>query len=234
MSYLPARLDAAIKAVLPLEGTELIGIGTNLACLNGIIPTAEKMSRLSAEAKRIEDTYGISLRIISGGNSANHEWLTSAQDVGRVNHLRIGEALLLGRETVHRRAISGLAIDAFVLVGEVIEVKTKPSRPYGQGGQSAFGRTPAFRDVGPIRRAIVALGVQDIDPSATHPRVHAQVLGACSDEFVLYDQDASLSVGSEVKFDLEYSSLLRVMTSPYIQKAYSSGPHRDPQSDGRP
>jgi predicted amino acid racemase len=231
---LPAQLDAAVKAVLPLEGIELIGIGTNLACLNGIIPTAEKMSRLSVEAERIEDTYGISLRVISGGNSANHEWLTSVQDVGRVNHLRIGEALLLGRETVHRRAISGLATDAFALVGEVIEVKTKPSRPFGQVGQDALGCPTTFMDVGPIRRAIVALGAQDIDPSATHPRVHGQVLGACSDELVLFDQDSSLSVGSEVKFDLGYSSLLRVMTSPYVQKVYSSAPHRDLQSDGSP
>jgi len=229
----PSQLDTVIEAVLPLEGIELVGIGTNLVCLNGIIPTADKMRRLSAEAERIEDTYSIDLRVVSGGNSANHEWLVSTKDVGRINHLRIGEALLLGRETVHRRAISALATDAFALVGEVIEVKTKPSRPFGQVGQDALDHTPTFRDVGSIRRAIVALGAQDIDPAAIHPQRHTRLLGACSDQLVLHDQDASLTVGSEVRFDLGYSALLRVMTSPYVQKAYSSTPHRDLQSDVR-
>lgn len=218
---MPSRLDAVTEKVLGLRSVTLVGIGTNLACLNGIQPTAAKMSELSELAVRIESKYDIHLEIVSGGNSANHRWLLSADDVGRINHLRIGEAILLGCETVHRQPIVGLATDAFTLVGEVIEVKTKPSRPFGKGGQDAFGREPTFKDFGNIRRAIVALGEQDVDPCALRPRGGAEVLGASSDQLVLHDKDASLRLGGEVKFGVGYGALLRAMTSPYIEKRYS-------------
>ena len=223
---LAADLDTAVEATLPLAGVSLAGIGTNLACLNGVIPSAEKMQRLSAEAARIEKEYGIALPVISGGNSANHDWLANTQDVGRINNLRIGEALLLGREAVRRRPIDGLSNDAFCLVGEVIEVKTKPSRPSGRTGLDAMGRQPVFQDQGSMRRAIVALGAQDIDPSGVRPRGDLDIVGACSDQLVLHDRAAALHVGSEVRFDLTYSALLRVMTSPYVHKAYLATPRQ--------
>ena len=46
-------------------------------------------------------------------------------DVGRVNDLRLGEAILLGREPLDRQPIDGLHTDAFTLVAEVIESKVE-------------------------------------------------------------------------------------------------------------
>jgi predicted amino acid racemase len=217
---MPARLDDIIEPVLALRGIHLAGLGTNLACLSGVVPTEAKMSEFCALVEGVEHDYGVSLEVVSGGNSANHGWVMSLADVSRVNHLRIGEAILLGRETVSRRAISGLATDAFTLVGEVIEVKDKPSRPYGEIGLDAFGRKPVLSDTGPMRRAIVALGRQDIDPNAICPRLPAEIVGACSDQLVLHDRSGGLRVGSEVEFDVAYGALLRAMTSRYIEKAY--------------
>jgi predicted amino acid racemase len=217
---LPADLHDVIEQVLALRGVRLVGLAANLACLNGVVPTEAKMAQFSGLVERVEAHLGLSLEIISGGNSANHNWVMSGADVGRVNHLRLGEAILLGRETVNRRPIAGLATDAFTLIGEVIEVKTKPSRPYGEIGLDAFGRIPVSRDTGPMRRAIVALGEQDIDPGAIRPRVQAEIVGACSDQLVLHDRSGRLAVGSKVKFDVGYGALLRAMTSPYIQKVY--------------
>jgi len=217
---LPADLEPAVEQVLGLDGIELAGLGTNLACFGGIRPTEAKMQALSAIAEGIERAFGMRLALVSGGNSANYQWFVSTQDVGRVNHLRIGESILLGCDTLNRKPIPGLHTDAFTLVGEVIELKTKPSRPYGQVAQNAFGHTPVFEERGPARRAILALGRQDVDVSAIKPRADVDVIGASSDHLILEARDPGLEVGKEIEFDVAYGALLRAMTSPYVEKVY--------------
>ena len=219
---LPPDIEPIVEETIGLEGIELIGIGTNLACFGGIRPTEANMRRLSVIAGHIQRKCGINLEIVSGGNSANYQWFVSTPDVGRINHLRIGEAILLGCDTLTRQQIPGLYTDAFTLVAEVIELKTKPSKPYGEIGQNAFGHAPVFEDKGYIRRAILALGEQDVDVSAIRPWVKADVLGASSDHLILDVRDSDLEVGAEVRFDVGYSALLRAMTSPYVEKVYQS------------
>jgi predicted amino acid racemase len=218
---LPSNVESAVEETMGLEGVELMGIGTNLACFGGVRPTGANMWELSSIADNIQRRYGINFAIVSGGNSANHQWLVSTPDVGLINHLRIGEAILLGCDTLSRKKIPGLYADAFTLVAEVIELKTKSSQPYGEVAQDAFGRVPVFEDKGCIRRAILALGEQDVDVSAIEPRIKADILGASSDHLILdATGDSGLEVGAEVRFDVNYGALLRAMSSPYVEKVY--------------
>ncbi len=133
---MPADLEDMVRAVLCLPNIILLGIGTNLACQGGVAPDADNMAELSALAESIEQTFGIHLRLISGGNSANLDWVLSDTDTGRVNHLRLGEAILLGCEPLARQPITGLYTDAITLVAEVIESKTKPAQPWGRIAQA--------------------------------------------------------------------------------------------------
>jgi predicted amino acid racemase len=217
---LPGDVESVVREVIGLPGIELIGVGTNLACFGGIRPTETNMRELSAIASTVRRMFGVNLEIVSGGNSANYQWFVSTPDVGLVNHLRIGEGILLGCDTLTRERIPGLYTDAFTLVAEVIELKTKPSRPYGEIAQDAFGHVPAFEDNGNVRRAILALGRQDVDVSAIEPRIEADILGASSDHLILDVRDPDLGVGDEVRFDVGYGALLRAMTSPYVEKVY--------------
>jgi predicted amino acid racemase len=219
---MPSDLEPTVDQILKLEGVRLVGIGTNLACFGGIRPTQAKMQKLTAIANRIQHKYGLKLELVSGGNSANYQWFVSTLDVGSVNHLRVGESILLGCDPLTRKPIPGLYVDAFTLSAEVIELKTKPSKPYGEVAQDAFGHTPTFTDNGYGKRAILALGRQDVDISAVQPRVDADVVGASSDHLILSVGDAGLVVGTQVQFDVQYSALLRAMTSPYVEKAYYS------------
>ena len=182
------------------------------------------MQELSAMARNLQQRCGINFEIVSGGNSANYQWFVSTPDVGLVNHLRIGEAILLGCDTLTRERIPGLYTDAFTLVAEVIELKTKLSQPHGETAQDAFGRVPVFAGKGSTERAILALGRQDVDGSAIKPRIKADVLGASSDHLILDVSGLGLEVGAEVRFDVGYSALLRTMTSPYVEKVYLSRP----------
>ena len=221
---LPSDVEPVVAEVMDLRGVKLIGVGTNLACFGGVRPTEASMQELSAMAGNLQQRYGINFEIVSGGNSANYQWFVSTPDVGLVNHLRIGEAILLGCDTLTRERIPGLYTDAFTLVAEVIELKTKLSQPYGEIAQDAFGRVPVFGGKGNMESAILALGRQDVDASAIKPRIEADVLGASSDDLILDVSGLGLEVGAKVAFDVGYSALLRAMTSPYVEKVYVSRP----------
>jgi len=217
---LPSDLEPVVKETLGMQGVKLAGVGTNLACFGGVKPTEANMQELSAIVDNLQRKFGINFEVVSGGNSANYQWFVSTPDVGLINHLRIGEGILLGFDTLIRERIPGLYTDAFTLVAEVIELKTKPSKPYGEIAQDAFGHVPVYEDKGNIRRAILALGMQDVDISAIKSRVKVNVLGASGDHLILDARDSGLEVGVEVRFDVNYGALLRAMTSPYVEKVY--------------
>lgn len=217
---LPAALDETIEQVLGQRGIVLAGIGTNLACFGGIKPNDEKLDRLSLIASEIEEQFGIVLQVVSGGNSANYDWFMSTDNISRVNNLRLGESIFLGRETLHRKPIPGLFTDAFRLVTEVIESKMKQSKPTGEVCQDAFGNVPEFPDRGQMRRVILGIGLQDVLVSGLTPCLDIDILGASSDHILIDAKDSALKVGDEVEFNLNYGALLSSMTSPYVARSY--------------
>ncbi len=217
---MPVLLEKVVRAVLRLPNILFMGIGTNLACRSGVSPDSRNMAELSALADSIDATFGPIVNTVSGGNSANLEWALSGGNTGRINNLRLGEAMLLGCEPLHRSPIEGLHTDAITLIAEVIELKNKPSQPWGTIAQAAFGEVISGRDRGNITQVILALGRQDIDPDGLTPPPGLSILAASSDHLVV-DTSAypgNLKVGTKIPFQLDYSALLRAMTSPFIAK----------------
>jgi len=216
----PCDLSAFFRQVLALSHLEIVGMGCNLACYGGVKPDARNMQELSTQVDRLEKEFCLDLKIISGGNSANYDWYTQGRDTDRINNLRLGESILLGRETVHRAAIPGLHTSAFQLFGEVIESKRKPSLPLGEICQDAFGLVPQLQDRGMHQRSIVALGRQDVLVSGLSPRQAVTILGASSDHLIVDSGDRVLGIGEAIQFDLDYGALLAAMTSPFVCKAF--------------
>ncbi len=217
---MPFDLENTVNEVIRLKGIKLAGIGTNLACFGGIKPNNEKMEYLSSIAKDIEKKFGLALEFVSGGNSANYDWFISTKNVGKINNLRLGESIFLGCETLERKTIDGLFTDVFTLITELIESKTKPSLPYGDIGQDAFGNIPKFSDLGLMRRAILGVGLQDVLVSGLTPISNIDILGASSDHIIINAKQSEIKVGDTIKFNLNYGALLSAMTSPYINKIY--------------
>ncbi len=161
------------------------------------------------------------LKYISGGNSSSLPLLASGKMPVRVNHLRIGEAILLGRETVNREKWPGTDQDAFVITGEVIELKEKPSVPIGEIGQDAFGGKPTFEDKGSIKRAILNIGRQDVDIDGLEPVDKGiSILGGSSDHLLIdaTEAEGQIKLGSILSFYPGYGALLNAMTSGYVEK----------------
>ncbi len=215
---MPEDVTDTVRETFNLPNIDFKGIGTNLACRSGVSPDSRNMAMLSVLADSIETALGLSVDIVSGGNSANLEWALSGAELGRVNDLRLGEAILLGCETLHRQPIDGLHTDAITLCAEVIEAKVKPSKPSGTIAQTAFGEAPPVTDRGLVTQAILAVGQQDIDPSGLQAPTGIEVMGASSDHLILESDCFELSVGAEVTFQLNYSALVRAMTCPFVSK----------------
>lgn len=216
----PQDLSSFFRQVLALSHLEIVGMGSNLACYGGVKPDTKNMHELSTQADRLEQEFCLDLKIISGGNSANYDWYNRSQSTDRINNLRLGESILLGRETLHRIAIPGLHTRAFQLVGEVIESKRKPSIPRGDVGQDAFGNIPHFQDRGVHQRSIVALGRQDVSVAGLSSPQGITIIGASSDHLILDSADQVLEIGKEIQFDLDYGALLAAMTSPFVHKIF--------------
>lgn len=221
---MPEHLESAVRETLFLPNLVFQGIGSNLACRSGVSPDSRNMAELSALADSIEANLGVSVPTVSGGNSANLEWVLSGAETGRINHLRLGEALLLGREPLHRQVIKELHTDAITLKAEVIESKCKPTQPWGEIAQSAFGEVGPTYAKGSITQTIFAIGRQDVDFAGLDPPSGITILAASSDHLVVDSSNypGGLAVGSEVPFQLNYSALLRSMTSPFVTKTMYS------------
>ncbi len=209
------------EEIIKLKGVELAGIGTNLNCFGGIIPTVENLTRLSNIAAEIEKKCGITLRIVSGGNSGSIHMITGKIMPEKINNLRLGEAILFGWETSYQQNIEGAKRDVFTLEAQIIELKEKPSVPIGEFGLNAFGEKPIFVERGQMLRAIVACGRQDVSYEQLKPfDEKIEILGSSSDHMILDVTHSATKyrVGDIVKFRPSYGALLSLSTSEYVYK----------------
>lgn len=222
----PDRVLEVLRGAVGLPNLDILGLGCNLACYGGVIPTETNMRRLIEVRDRGREATGLALDLLSGGNSANLPLLASGNMPKEINHFRIGEAIVLGRNVIDRSPWPGTRQDTFRLVAEVVEVERKPSVPIGERGQDAFGGTPEFEDRGVRLRAICNLGRQDVVVDGLEPEMPGlRILGGSSDHLILDVEEAAepVRVGDELGFWPGYGALLALSTSPYVQKVVLGG-----------
>lgn len=207
--------------IIKIPGVHLKGIGVNLTCYGGVLPSKENIDELVAIGEEIEKKYKVKLDIISGGNSSSLKLMDEGGMNQRINLLRLGESIVLGMETADGTHIPGTHRDVFTLVAEIVELKDKPSVPIGVIGLDAFGQKPVFTDRGDMKRAIAAIGRQDARIDGLIPRdSEILIIGASSDHMILDVTDCKkeYKVGDLLEFDLSYGGLLSVCTSEFVSK----------------
>ena len=216
---LPESVLQLGRFILQQDSIDWCGIGTNLTCYGGILPTPEKMHQLLAIKQNIARELGHELNIVSGGNSSSLSLLLTGQMPEGISHLRLGESLLLGRETAKGAPVEGMHGDLFRLEAEVIEVQVKGSVPEGERGMDAFGKVPEFEDIGDHTRAILAIGKQDVPIDELVPLdAGVRILGGSSDHMILDVEGTGVKIGDILAFGVNYPVLLQAMTSPYVAK----------------
>ncbi len=217
----PTEVNATVEEILKLKNIRLVGMGVNLTCYGGVIPDENNLGQLCQLAKEVEEKFGIQLDIISGGNSSSLYLLDKNKMPTKINNLRPGEALLLGRETAYGEDLPNTYPDVFTFKAQIIELKEKQSVPIGEIGMDAFGNKPTYTDRGVRKRAILGIGKQDVNPDYLVLKDQKIiVLGASSDHLILdvTDSDTAYQVGDVVEFGVEYGSLLQLMTTEYVEK----------------
>ena len=207
-----------------LDNIELAGIGTNLSCYGSVIPTTENLTKLCDVAEIIEKRLGRKLDIISGGATTTLPLLVNGEIPKKINHLRVGEAILSNQDLslYWKTDIEGLKKDTFILKAQIIEINEKPTYPIGELSINAFGDKPEYIDKGVRKRAILALGNQDLgNVSKLVPKDEdIIILGGSSDHTIIdiHECKENYKLGDIVEFNILYQAMLFATQSQFINK----------------
>lgn len=208
-----------VEDVLNLSNIELYGVGTNLTCYGAVIPTKNTLKKLEEVCRNVESTFGITLQLKSFGNSSSIYLLSTEDDYSYFNNLRLGEAIVFGRETAYGQDLENMYNNVFTFEAEIVELYEKPSIPEGDIGVNAFGEKVVFKDKGVMKRAILAFGKQDVnynDLIIIDKRIN--IIGGSSDHTIIEILEGNYAVGDKIKFNLSYGGLLALSTSKYVYK----------------
>ena len=218
--------DVAAKVETEMDNLELAGIGTNVGCYGSLLPTVEKLEELVGIAEKIEARIGRKLEYISGGATSSFMRVMDGNIPKRINHLRIGEGILLNVDLAlyYNYFFKDMHQDVYTLKAEVIEVKTKPSVPVGELGVDAFGHTPEYPEKGMRRKALLGMGKVDYGSTdEIFPRDKGiEILGASSDHTILDITESKIDykVGDIVEFDINYASMVYVTNCRNVRIAF--------------
>jgi predicted amino acid racemase len=217
-------IKLALYVEYDLNNLYLEGIGTNLSCYGSVAPSTENLNRLAEAATEIEEKLNRNLNIVSGGGTTTLPLLVRGGVPKKINHLRIGEGINNTQDLplYWDTNIEGLDPDVFVLKAQIVELNEKPTHPIGQLMVNAFGDLPHYDDRGIRKRAIVALGNQDLGGSSRLvPKDKDMiVLGASSDHTILdiHDCKSQYKLGDIVEFNILYQAMLMTSLSDYVHK----------------
>ena len=211
-----------------LPNLRLRGVGTNHACMNGVLPTYENLSFLVEGAEAVEQAIGRSLEIISGGSSINLLLLRDGinQMPARINHLRLGGTIANPMNIRVNRGVSfpGMREDTIRLTAEIVEIHEKASAPKGQSTKNWAGEAVSREDKGRRLRAILALGSQDVGDAGTLIPVDpgVEVVGCSSDHTIVdvTDSGRNWKSGDTMTFQTRYAHMLYAFSGKHVDVAY--------------
>lgn len=213
------------KKIFELPNISVSGIGANLNCLSGIMPSRDKLIQMSLYEQLIEAKFGKKIDFVSGGSSVMIPLLFKKQIPKGVNHFRIGETLFFGIDLFTNKTIPKMKDDVFLLYAEIIEITQKSIVPYGNLEENPSGETVEINpeDYGKNHsRGILDIGLLDISKTEFITPVDKNIsfIGASSDMLVvdLSETNKKYKVGDLVSFKMKYMGALLVMNSEYIEK----------------
>ena len=211
-------------SIFKLPNIAISGIGTNINCLNGVLPSQDKLIQLGLYEQLIEAKFNTKIPWVTGGTSVIIPMLFKHQVPESVNHFRVGETLYFGGDLLSEGTIEGMQSDVFKLFAEIIEITEKPKVPIGHMAENPSGEVFEIdeNDFGEnMHRAILDIGLLDISTEfliAEDEKI--TVVGASSDMLVIDigDSEKKYKVGDLVSFKLKYMGALGLLNSDYVDK----------------
>lgn len=210
--------------VFELPGINVIGLGTNLNCLHGVMPDEDKLIQLVLYKQILELKFNVEIPYVSGGTTVTIPLILWEQLPKGVNHFRIGEGLFFGKNLFSGGTIEGMDSSVFELFCQIIEVSEKPMVPSGELGTDPQGNNYEINEEERGKksyRAILDIGYLDIDPDyILNTYDDIEILDASSDMLVLDvgKNPNNFQVGDFINFQLTYMGALSILNSNYIEK----------------
>ena len=224
---IPELVELA-KLCESLPNLRLRGVGTNHACLNGVLPSWENLSFLVEGAEAVETAIGRKLDMISGGSSINLLLLKDGvnQMPPRINHLRLGGSIANPMNIRLGRGLTfpGLREDSVCLTAEIVDIHEKASAPKGESTKNWAGQVVQQVDKGRRLRAILALGSQDISDAKTLIPMDegVEIVGCSSDHTIVdvTDTGKDWHWGDTLTFKVRYANMLYAFTGDHVTVEY--------------
>lgn len=210
--------------IFRLPNIKVTGIGANLNCLNGVMPSADKLIQLSLYKQLIETKFDRKIPWVTGGTSVVIPLVKKRMIPAGVNHFRVGETLFFGADLFENTTMKGYHDDVLKLFAEIIEITEKPVIPVGELEANPSGEVFEIKEEDYGRtayRAILDIGLLDIQPQFLIPdNPKIEISGASSDMLILDlgENPLNYKVGDLVGFRLKYMGALGLMNSNYIVK----------------
>lgn len=213
------------EQVFSLPNIEIKGIGTNLNCLSGVMPTQDKLIQLSLYKQLIEAKFKVKIPWVSGGTSVAIPLMLKNARPMAINHFRVGEAVFFGKDLFTGETIKGMNNDVFKLYAEIIEITEKPNNPIGELGENVSGNTFEIDENIDLShtslRAILDIGLLDMQPKyleSCDPNII--IVDASSDMMIIdiTNSKKTYKVGDLIDFKLQYMGALYLLNSNYIDK----------------
>lgn len=221
---LPEDVVRSVRSILEFRSPylKLTGIGTNLACCSGTLPTEANMSVLNDVALDVERQLGHRFEKVSVGGSIMLDWLESHQLPRQINELRIGEAILLGTIPSINRRHHALFHDAFLFKGVILEVKEKPV-PVGRNGPEVVCGGRAVVKSRVRKRAVVDFGRINTVPDDLQCLDSNVLYVGCTSDYSVFDVtecSSPLAPGDEICFIPNYRAMTQSLISPYVTREF--------------
>ncbi len=210
--------------IFDLPNIEITGIGANLNCLHGVMPSQDKLVMLSLYKQLIEAKFNREIPWVTGGTSVVIPLLFRKQVPKGFNHFRVGEMLYFANDLFSGEIVEGMESDVFKLYAEVIEITEKPKIPIGAMEENPSGEMFEINedDYGKItERAILDVGLLDMSTEYLVPEDEGITISGASSDMIVVDLSESKNtykVGDLVGFKLKYMGALGLLNSDYIEK----------------
>ena len=218
--FCPDELTEAAQKLRQLKGgVRVLGVGANFACASGVLPSREKLEVMVACRDHVQREIGYPLEIISCGGTCCLELFERGFVPKGINHFRVGEAMLLGIDSARMRTLPPLHRDGVRVAAQVVEIRSKPSKPDGKIGADAMGHVVVFEDRGIRKRLLLGMGKQDLSIEGLIPvDAGVEIVTASSDHLILDVENATreFHYGDVVEFYLHYAEMMSAAVSPYM------------------
>ncbi|NBB89119.1 MAG: alanine/ornithine racemase family PLP-dependent enzyme [Bacteroidetes bacterium] len=212
------------EKIFELPNIKVAGLGSNLNCLSGVMPSQDKYIQMSLYKQLIEAKFNVKIPWVTGGTSVVIPLLMQKTLPKAVNHFRVGETLYFGLNLLTGEVIDGMEKDVLKLSTEIIELTEKPKVPIGTLAENPSGQVFEVdkEDYGATsKRAILDIGLLDVSPDYLFPDdPDIEVVNASSDMLIvdLAKNKNGYKVGDKLSFSLKYMGALSLLNSDYIHK----------------